>query len=149
MIDLAAIRPVELPASAVGASLSAIAHGIGDSAPLPTAQRLLTGENLRPPAPCHLKVSRAGADIQIQWTRRSHRGWAWSDGVGVADDPFPELYRVTVTGPAGQLVAEVAEARTSFGATELPAGPGETIAVGVAMVGSMAMSRETTATFVI
>ena len=49
MIDSAAMRTIALPASAVGAKLTAIAHGIGDAAPLPVSTRIISGESLRPP----------------------------------------------------------------------------------------------------
>jgi hypothetical protein len=95
------IQPVDLPAEAVGTSLAAIAHGIGDAAPLPQAQRILTGEAMRPPSPCHLRLWRESDGIGAQWVRRSHRGWDWLDEVSVPDDPFAELYRVTIEGPRG------------------------------------------------
>jgi hypothetical protein len=147
MIDPSIMRPVELSVSAVGAMLTATAHGIGDVAPLPSVGRLLTGESLRPPSPCHLKLSRDGADLQAEWVRRSHRGWAWSDGV--AEDPFPELYRLTVTGPAGQVVVESATTNASIDAAELPAQPGQQIGLSVAMVGPTALSRGTSATIIL
>jgi hypothetical protein len=149
LIDQSAARPIELPPSAAGATLTATAHGIGDVAPLPVVGRLVTGECLRPPSPCHLRLWRDGTSLRAEWVRRSNRGWAWTDGVGVADDPFPEFYRLTVTGPVGQLVAESGTASASFTVAELPAGAGDSIALAVAMVGPMALSREATATIII
>jgi len=149
MIDFAAIRQIEIPAGAAGALLTATAHGISDVAPLPTAQRLLTGESLRPPPPCHLKIWRDGTDIHATWVRRSYRAWAWTDGVGAPEEAFPELYRLTVTGPAGQFLIETGTTGASFSVAELPAQPGQTIDLGVAMVGPMAVSRETIATIMI
>jgi hypothetical protein len=69
--------------------------------------------------------------------------------VGVADDLFPELYRLTVTGPTGQIVAESGTSSASFTVAELPASAGDSIALAVAMVGPMAQSREATATIII
>lgn len=146
MIDPSIMRPIELSVSAVGAMLTATAHGIGDVAPLPSTGRLLTGESLRPPSPCHLKLWRDATDLHAEWVRRSHRGWTWSDGVGVAEDPFPEHYRLTITGPAGQVVIESATTSASISVAELPAQRGQQINLSIAMVGPTALSREASAT---
>jgi hypothetical protein len=149
MIDRSATRFIELSASAAAAMLAATAHGIGDVAPLPSAQRLLSCESLRPPSPCHLSLWLVGTDLHAEWVRRSHRGWAWSDGVGVGEDPFGELYRLIVTGPAGQVAVESGATSASFSAAQLPATPGQQIVLSVAMVGPMALSREASATIIL
>jgi hypothetical protein len=143
------IQPVEAPASAVGATLTAIAHGIGDIAPLPEAQRLMTGEAMRPPSPCHLELWRESGGISAQWVRRSHRGWDWLDEVGVPDDPFAELYRVTIEGPQGQMSFEVTTPAFNCALADLPAVSGGTIRLTVAMVGPLAISHGCTATTII
>jgi hypothetical protein len=149
LIDHAAIRRVELPTSGAGAMLAATAHGINDVAPLPTCQRLVSGESLRPPSPCHLKVLQEGIAVRIQWTRRSHRGWSWTDGVGDADDPFGELYRLTIIGPAGQIMIECTSTTASVPISELPATPGQSVSLSVVTVGPMALSRAATTTFIV
>jgi hypothetical protein len=149
MIDLAAMAMVELPSSATGSTLAATAHGIGDFAPLPATSRLVSGESLRPPAPCHLTLFRDGPVLRAEWTRRSHRGWAWADGLGVGDDPFPELYRVTLIGSAGQLSLDSATASAAFDIVELPAEPGEPIDLAVSMVGPAALSHAATAAIIL
>ena len=149
LIDFAAMRPVELPGSAIAATLTATAYGIGDAAPLPAANRLVSGESLRPPSPCHLKLRREGADLVAAWTRRSHRGWSWADGIGVADDAFPERYRLSFTGPGGELLAESPGPSASFEIAELPAGPGEELTLAVAMIGPAALSRPVMTTIIL
>jgi len=149
LINLSVIRPVELAASAVGAMLSATAHGIGDGAPLPSAQRMLTGEALRPPSPCHLKIVGDGAGIRAEWTRRSHRGWSWTDGIGVPDDPFAELYRVAIQGPSGSIAIETSDRMASFVLSELPAQAGQSLGLSVSTVGPAGVSRETVATIIL
>jgi hypothetical protein len=141
MMDAAAMRTVELPASAVSAMLNATAHGIGDSAPLPVAGRAVTGEALRPPSPCRVSLTRDGPDVRAEWIRRSHRGWGWIDGVGVPEDSFPEVYRLSLAGPGGETIAETATASAIFPIAELPAGPGEEITLAVMTVGPVALSR--------
>ena len=79
----------------------------------------------------------------------SGRGWAWADGVGVADDPFPELYRLNFTGPAGAIVAEFATTSASFDMAELPADAGEEITLAVSAVGPAALSRAAIATIIL
>ena len=140
------IQPVEAPAGAVGTSLIAVAHGIGDVAPLPEARRLLTGEAMRPPSPSHLKLRREGGGIAAQWTRRSHRGWDWIDEVGVPDDPFTELYRVKIAGPGGEVGFETATPGLVCDLTDLPAVEGEEILLTVATVGPRAVSHGISAT---
>ena len=149
MIDQS-LRPVDLAAGAVGSRLTAIAHGIGDAAPLPEAERLVTGEALRPPSPCHLKLWLDGnGGIGAVWTRRSHRGWTWLDEVGVPDDPFAELYRVTIEGPAGTMVIETGVPKLLRAQTELPAVSGQSIRLAVVTVGPRAVSHEISATLII
>jgi hypothetical protein len=145
LID-AAIRPIDLNASAVGASLAATAHGIADAAPLPTVQRLISGEAMRPPSPCHLKVVRDGNRLAVRWVRRSHKGWSWIDGLGVGDDAFAERYRLSARGPLGELVTETAETNHDFTAAEMPGVTGQAIAIAVATIGSAALSHDTHAT---
>jgi hypothetical protein len=146
MVDAGAMRSTDFPPSAVAGTLTATAHGIGDQAPLPTATRIVLGESQRPPSPCHLTLRRDGANLIAGWTRRTHRGWAWLDGIGVADDGFPELYQLTISGPAGSARSEMPTATASFPLSELPAAPGEEILLTVSSVGPAALSRPATAT---
>ena len=146
LIDAASIRAIDMNGGVVGASLTATAHGIGDVAPLPVAERLISGEAVRPPSPCHLMVLRNGNIWTASWVRRSHRGWSWIDGVGVGEDGFPERYRITARGPLGELVIETDETSHSFATSQLPGGAGQAIDVEVAMIGPAALSRGTSAT---
>lgn len=132
-----------------GIEWAADSHAIGDTAPLPVAVRFVAGESLRPPSPCHLRLWRDCTSLHAEWVRRSHRGWAWIDGVGVADDPFPEFYRLTVTGPAGQADVESTATNASLVVSELPAISGDSISVSVAMAGPMALSRAVSATVIL
>ncbi|MCF2514583.1 hypothetical protein LVY65_05825 [Sphingomonas sp. G124] len=129
--------------------MTATAHGVGDVPPLPSAQRLVSGESQRPISPCHLKVLRESTALHLQWTRRSHRGWSWVDSAGDADDPFAELYRLTIAGPAGQVLVECATSTASVSLSELPAVPGQMVTLSVATVGPMAPSHVAFATFMI
>lgn len=147
LVDGAAMRTVELSAAAVGGTLVATAQGVGDRAPLPEVQRLLGGESMRPPPVCHLELHREGAVIRASWVRRSLRGWAWSDGVGDANDSFPERYRATLSGPAGELAIETDAPEASFAIATVPAAPGDDVQLAVRTIGPMALSRGTAMNF--
>ena len=149
LIDPASIRAIELNGGAVGASLAATAHGIGDVAPLPTAGRLISGEALRPPSPCHLKLLRNGNTVVVSWVRRSHKGWSWVDGVGVGDDAFPECFRLTASGPLGDIVIETGETSLDFDTAQLPGAAGQTVSFRIAMIGPAALSRDANATIIL
>jgi hypothetical protein len=149
MID-PAVRPVEVPVGAIGASLTAIAHGVGDVAPLPQFQWPVVGEALRPPSPCRLKLWRDSAgDLCASWTRRSHRGWTWIDETGVPDDPFPERYRIRIDGAAGTTLIETEAPNLLASQADLPGETGEEIGLSVATVGPRAVSREISATIIL
>jgi hypothetical protein len=141
LIDPTKLRSVPLATETAGAVLTAVAHGVGDVAPLPQADRLVSGEAMRPPAPCHLRATRSGSGIHVQWIRRSHRHWAWVDGVGDGADAFPELYRLAATGPGGETVVETAARSLLLGPAQIPGEAGQTIGLSVATVGPAALSH--------
>jgi hypothetical protein len=140
---------IELSPSAVGSTLTATAHGIGDVAPLPVAERLVSGEAMRPLAPCHVRLWRDGATVHASWVRRSHRGWAWNDGVEVGEDPFPEIYRLTLAGSGGQAVSQTSAASASFGIEQVPAQAGQQLSLSIERVGPMALSRPATTSIIL
>ena len=147
MMDPGRVRSAPLAAGAVGAMLTAVAHGIGDVAPLPQASRSVSGEAMRPPPPCHLKAIRSGADILVQWVRRSHRQWAWVDSVGDGEDGFPERYRLTVEGPGGEAVVETSSRSVLLGVSQIPGQAGQSITLSVVTLGPAALSHAARTTF--
>jgi len=130
-----------VPAGTGGAVLRVVSHGIADVAPLPEVERVVSGEAMRPPSVCHLHARRDGASIHVSWVRRSQGGWPWNDAVGVPADPFPERYRVKVTGPGGELSLECDRPLAILDAASLPAEAGQTVDIEVSTAGSMALSR--------
>ena len=144
MIDPARLGSVSLPASAIGASLVATAHGVGDTAPLPQSGRTISGEAMRPPPPCHLAAARTGPDLAVSWVRRSHRHWAWVDGVGDGADGFPERYRLAITGPGGSTEVEIFAPSVLIEQSQVPAETGHPISLAVATVGPAALSHAAT-----
>lgn len=148
-IDRSTIGVAELPASAVGAMLTATAHGIGDVAPLPQASRAVTAEAMRPPSPCNLQIGRAGPNLTVSWTRRSYRNWAWTDDVGDRLDDFPERYRLTLQGRDSEVVMETSARSIEFAPQQTPGRAGETIGISVVTIGPAAVSRPATATIIL
>ena len=141
MIDPVALRPVPLGGSAVGAMLIASAHGIGDAEPLPRSSRLISGEAMRPPAPCHFEAKLSGEGVFAHWVRRSHRHWAWVDGVGDGADGFPERYRLTIDGPNGTAVFETSEQSIQIDAFDIPGKSGQSVSLSLVTIGPAALSR--------
>lgn len=149
LIAAASLRSLEIRRDAAGATLAAVAHGVADAAPLPRAEKLLSGEAMRPLAPCHLTIARSTAGLDVAWTRRSHRGWSWIDGGDVPADGFAERYRLTIDGPGGQYVIECVERSTSIANAALPASAGQQIIIAVRSLGPFAPSRPARATLII
>ncbi|MCL6699595.1 phage tail protein [Sphingomonas sp. NSE70-1] len=141
LIDSTALAAIDLPSGTAGAVLRAVAHGIGDVAPLPEAQRMVSGEAIRPPSVCHLRARRDGESVRISWVRRSHQGWSWNDGVGVPADPFSEHYLVNIIGPEGELSLESDRPEVILNASALHADAGQPIEIEIRTVGPMALSR--------
>ena len=79
--------------------------------------------------------------MAVEWTRRSHGGWAWLDEVGVPGDPFAELYRVNIEGPAGQRILETQTPGLECPLGDLPADAGQTVRLTVVTVGPKAVSH--------
>lgn len=146
LIDPATIQSADFPGSSIGAVARAIAHGVGDVPPLPEASRLVSGEAMRPPAPCHLKATWVGEGLSISWVRRSYANWAWNDAVGDSPDSFPELYRLTAQGPSGQLTVEAAVQSILLDPSQLPGQAGQSITLSVATAGAAALSHPTATT---
>lgn len=149
LIEAATLRAIAVPRGAVGSTLAAVAHGIADQAPLPRAALLVQGEAMRPPAPCRLIAERVGGAVQLTWTRRSHRGWRWGDGMDVPADAFAERYRVTLTGSGGQRTAETIERTMLVALAGVPAVAGQQLDVAVIMLGPFAASHPVSTTLVI
>lgn len=143
------VSPAEAGGLSVGAFLKCRSFGIGDVAPQPEAQRLITGEAMRPPPPCHLRSAREGNSLRANWVRRTHRGWAWTDGVDAGPDAFPERYRVKMIGSRGMIEAETAMPTVTVELATIPADVGETIRIEVAMIGPMALSRDVCRSFIL
>jgi hypothetical protein len=149
LLDRATLRAIEAPAGSVGTQVRLSATGVGDGSASAVAQRLVTGESLRPPSPAHLAAEgRTTGDIFISWVRRSRQGWAWPSG---GDTPLAEereTYRVTIAG-AGFERSQATEAPSFIYAAQDQAADGASfpIAISVVQIGTFASSRPASITF--
>jgi hypothetical protein len=137
---------VNLPASSIGASLKATARGVADKPPLPFAQRLLTGESLRPPSPCHLTARSLPEGLRIEWVGRSASAWHWIDGE-IA--PAQHGYRLRLSGPAGDRLLAANEDWIQCDWSLVPAAPADELNISVVAVGPLASSHPATASIVL
>ena len=149
VIDPNRLRAIQMSAGSIGALLTAVAHGIGDAVPLPEVNRRVTGEAMRPPAPCHLVAGKSGANLVVNWERRSHRHWAWADGIGDGVDPFPELYRLSAAGEGGETVIETPGRSVVLGPSQIPAPTGQPITLSVVTIGPAALSHPATSSLIV
>lgn len=101
LLEAANLLRIDLPMTAIGASIQVMASGIGDEEPV-FASRPITGMALLPPSPVHIGMrSLDNGDIIVQWTRRSRAGWNWLDGGEAPLVEESERYRVEIRPSIG------------------------------------------------
>jgi hypothetical protein len=140
MIDRARLQRIQVAAAQTGALLRLVPGGIADSS-AEAVEVAITGEAMRPPGPVHLKACYDAAVLNCSWVRRSSRGWTWLDNVEVPLGCATELYRVTLTGPAGEIQVETSIPQVELAAADIAAlgsGDGQ---IAVVQVGDLAVSR--------
>lgn len=91
-----AVAMIDLPVSALGASVTVLASGVGDLDEPAATNAPLGGASVVPPAPVHLALE-AGDEPALGWTRRSRLGFRWIDGGDAPLAEERERYRVTIT----------------------------------------------------
>ena len=95
LIDAVALARLSSAASQTGVQVMAI--GVGDPSGVVALGPSSVGASIRPLSPVGLSASASGADLTINWTRRSRDGWRWRDAVDVPIGEENERYRVTKT----------------------------------------------------
>lgn len=136
---------VNLPSSAVGASVSATPAGGGTA-----VSSAVSGEALRPPAPVALDATLDGTGtLTLRWIRRSRHGWTWRDEVDVPLGEATELYRVQVVGAGGIVSATCATPEFSLAPSALVAAGTGTALVEVRQLGDFAASRPVSTTIIL
>lgn len=143
MIDAAQLRPVDLPATAIGTAVTVSALGVGDDAAV-RAVAIARGAALRPPSPVGLTVTRTGdGTIRLGWCRRSRIGWAWLGGADVPLAETSELYRVTLASGFLLRSIEIGEPNFVYSAAEQAAdglSSGAVLTLSVEQLGTFAPS---------
>lgn len=119
MIEAESLLAYDLSPARIGADISIIASGIGDSVGV-EATLALVGRSVRPPAPVHLTLQRLDdGTIRIGWVRRSRLGWAWLDGGDVPLGEEAESYRLEIVASAGAArTIDVASSSYDYGPAE-------------------------------
>ncbi len=101
LIEADSLLAWDVPVAKIGAELSVIASGVGDGAGV-EAGVALTGRNVRPPAPVHLRLERLpDGTLRFGWARRSRIGWSWIDGADAPLGEENERYRLTIQPSVG------------------------------------------------
>ena len=128
--------------SEIGSSLRLAALGIGDAEPM-TAELIVSGEAVTPPAPVHLRALPDGAGgWDIRWVRRSRNGWRWISGADVPLGEESEGYELRVL--AGEAVLrriETGSAQWAYEAGAFAADGGGALTIEVRQIGSFALGR--------
>ena len=92
LLDANALRPVALPVSMRGTSVT-VEDRTGSAASLTFAAELV-----RPLAPVNAAAAvDAAGNLTVSWTRRSRSGFAWVDEVDAPMSESREEYRVTIS----------------------------------------------------
>jgi len=103
LLDPATLRALDIPLSAIGATLSAMAQGPGDVGAAATASLVVAGRAVRPPPPVALTAARLDdGTIRFAWIRRSRAGWVWLDGGDVPLGEDAERYRLDLVPSTGR-----------------------------------------------
>ena len=147
LIDARALKGIAVSASAIGTSASVTAYGPANHGQEPVVTRIVEGEAARQLSPAQLSGDmRADGSLELGWTRRSRRGFAWIDAVDVPPDPDFSGYRITVTGVVASAEYSVAEPQLVVSAGELASlGAGPWV-ITARQVGSIGLSRPSTIT---
>ena len=143
------VRPLLLPAAAVGATVNAAVRGAGGTI-IASAAMVLAGESLRPLSPIGLNATlSADGELSLRWTRRSRQGFAWIDEIDAPLGEAVERYRVTISGTLASVEIETGEPTLLLSPQQLAqAGPGRA-SVEVRQIGDAAASHPAQLTIII
>lgn len=140
LIDPGAQVALDLPLSALGATVTVEALGIGDlDGPV---ERIIDvgGDSVIPPAPTAATLEWKSSDqLTLNWVRRSRHGWAWRDGGDVPLGEEREAYRLTVSDAAGGV--QSIESDTPAAELTIDAAAQFPLSVAISQVGTYGLSR--------
>ena len=142
LVDGRALKGIAASASMIGTGVTVTAYGPGNDGQEPVVTRTVQGEAARQLSPAQLRGAVHGdGTLDLRWTRRSRRGYAWIDAVDVPPDPDLSGYRITITGSAASAEYSVTEPQLVLSAaqvTSLGAGP---LTINARQAGSIGLSR--------
>ena len=142
LVDARAMKGIAGSAAAIGSAVTVTAYGPGNVGQEPVVTRLLQGEAARPLAPAQLRATvRADGTLELGWTYRSRRGFAWIDAVDVPVDADFAGYRITVA--RGAVTGEFAATDPALvvSAAEIASLGSGAITVSVRQAGAIGLSR--------
>ena len=142
LIEAGSLAIVEAPLGALGGEARLIASGLGDPDGA-LAERIVTGEAMRPPSPVHLSALRlANGDLALTWVRRSRAGWVWLSGSDTPLGEESESYRLTLSGEGFERSVTIAAPAYLYSAAEQAAdGLSGPLTATVVQLGTSAPSR--------
>ena len=138
MVDADELVAIPLPDWAIGSTVTAnVRAAVGSG----VASAVVGVESLRPPAPVQIGARRTEGGLALAWTRRSRRGWHWTDETDAPLAEAREAYELRIDGHRGsvEMIRDRPEAWVSV--DELARiGPGRAT-VRVRQIGDWASSR--------
>jgi len=150
MVEIDALRTIELEQASLGAEVSVRARGLGDGPASPVITRNVGGEALRPPSPVHLTISwRADNGLDISWIRRSRFGWAWLDSVETPIGETVERYHLRLSGTAGVIELDSMATSASLTSEEVSVLGMGSATINVSQIGDFAASHEASQTILL
>ena len=142
LLDWRTLKLIPLAVELLGAPVTVIAHGPGDTESPPMASRPANGEAIRPLSPAHLQAALASdGSLTVQWVRRSRLAWGWLDEVDSPPDASLQGYRVRIAGSSAAIERDCTVEQTVFSAADLASLGSEPILVQVRQIGTLALSR--------
>ncbi len=145
LIDARAMTAVAGSAATIGSAVTVTAYGPGNDGQEPVVSRLLQGEATRPLAPAQVGgVVRADGALELSWTYRSRRGFAWIDAVDVPVDADFAGYRITLTRGSGAADYSISENALLVSSTELAGLGSGPVTIAVRQAGAVGLSRPAT-----
>ena len=148
LIEADSLRAVSLPSWTVGATASASIQSVAGSSS--SAPILVSGESLRPISPVDLAAAfDAAGNLALTWTRRSRKGFAWTDEIDAPLGETSEQYRITVDGTQGSVEFEAATPQLVIPAAQIGGIGTGPITIEVRQVGDAAASRPAAASLTV
>lgn len=148
LVDARVMKGISASASMIGTAVTVTAYGPGNDGQEPVVTRTILGEAARPLSPAQLRGEvRGDGSLELTWTRRSRRGFAWIDAVDVPPDPDLSGYRIVITGALATVEFSVTEPELVVSASALAGFGAGSLTITARQAGSIGLSRPATVIF--